>query len=340
MSSHPELSIVVVNYRSADFTRRCLQSIATNASDLDAEIVVIDNDSHDGCGAMVRADFPAVLFFQSNKNLGFAAANNLAAARCCGQYILFLNPDTEVQGTALQELVRCLRSSPDVGMVGARLLNSDGSVQTTSVTAFPTIMNQLLGVEFLRRRFPRASLWGIGPLFDDPAKPVPVEAISGACMLLRKEVFDGVGGFDSNYFMYAEDLDLCLKVKRAGWKVCYVPDAVIIHHGGQSSAACGESNRAAVMIRESLMRFMKEYRGRSYAAAFRFLTGCAALIRLLLLCLLSPGAIIASRWELLRGQFAKWAGIAGWALGLQTWARRDASADPGLPHAVGAAQNR
>ncbi len=326
MNSYPELSIVIVNFRSADFTRKCLQSIAKNASDMDLEIVVIDNDSHDGCGGMVQLEFPSVIFIQGEKNLGFAGANNLAAARCHGRFILFLNPDTEVQGSALQELIECLRSKPDVGMAGARLLNSDLSVQTTSITAFPTITNQVLGMDWLRRRFPGAPLWGIRPLFESHVQPVEVDAISGACMLVRKEVFDAVGGFDCGYFMYSEDLDLCLKVKRAGWKVCYVPSAHIVHHGGQSSSTRTESQFAAIMIRESLTRFMKMHRGATYAAAFRSLAGCTALFRLLLLLLASPIAVIPSQRQLLRSRFAKWSGIARWALGLQTWARQERAA--------------
>jgi len=336
VNSYPELSIVIVNYRSADFTRKCLQSIAKNASDLDLEIVVIDNDSHDGCGGMVQLEFPSVIFIQSERNLGFAGANNLAAARCHRRFILFLNPDTEVQGRALRELLQCLRSKPDVGMAGAHLLNSDLSVQTTSITAFPTITNQLLGMDWLRRRFPRASLWGIRPLFESHVQPVEVEAISGACMLVRKEVFDAVGGFDCGYFMYSEDLDLCLKVKRAGWKVCYVSDAVIVHHGGQSSSARTESQFAAIMIRESLTRFMKIHRGRAYSAAFRSMAGCAALLRLLLLLIASPIAVIPSQRQLLRGRFTKWSGIVRWALGLQTWMRRESAA--GNPRSVRVAE--
>lgn len=334
MTSYPDLSIIIINYHSAHFTRKCLQSIRANASGMYLEIVVIDNDSHDECGEMVCREFPEVVFIQSEKNLGFAGANNLGAARSQGRFLLFLNPDTEIQGTAIQSLLRALESRADAAMVGARLLNSDGSVQTTSITAFPSILNQTFGAESLRRKFPKSVLWGMSALFEHHTEPVPVDAISGACMMIRREAFDAVGGFTPEYFMYAEDMDLCLKVNHAGWKVLYVPDAVVVHHGGQSSASRPESHYAAIMIRESMAQFMKRHKGRSYAAVFRFVTGLNALFRVLALLILSPLAIRAGGRQLLRTRLGKWTGILNWAIGLQPWARREGSARDSFPEVV------
>jgi N-acetylglucosaminyl-diphospho-decaprenol L-rhamnosyltransferase len=327
----PELSIIIINYRSADFTRKCLQSIRANAREMALEIIVIDNASHDECGQIVRTEFPEVVFIQSEENLGFAGANNLGAARSQGRFLLFLNPDTEVQGTALQSLFHALESTPDAAMVGGRLLNSDLSVQTTSITAFPSIINQTFGAESLRRRFPKSALWGMRALFEDHAEPVSVDAISGACMMIRREVFAAVQGFTSEYFMYAEDLDLCLKVSQAGWKVRYVPDAVVVHHGGQSSSSRPESNYAAIMIRESMAQFMKRHNGLLHAATFRVVTGLNAIFRLLILAILSPLAIPAGKRQLFRNRLGKWVGILNWALGLQTWAKREGSRRDSFP---------
>jgi GT2 family glycosyltransferase len=334
----PELSIVIINYRSANFTRKCLQSIRANAGAMSHEIIVIDNASHDDCGEMVRNEFPDVVFIQSDKNLGFAGANNMGAARSQGRCLLFLNPDTEVQGAAIQNLLRALESRPGAAMVGARLLNSDLSLQTTSITAFPSILNQTFGAESLRRKFPESALWGMRALFEDHSEPVPVDAISGACMMIRREAFDAAGGFAPDYFMYAEDLDLCLKVKQAGRKVLYVPDAVVVHHGGQSSGSRPESNYAAIMIRESMAQFMKRHNGRWYAAMFRFVTGLSAISRLLLLLILSPLAIRTNRRELFHHRLGKWAGILNWAIGLQNWARRERSGRHSFPKAARATE--
>ncbi|HKR93778.1 MAG TPA: glycosyltransferase, partial [Candidatus Angelobacter sp.] len=133
------------------FTQQCLASITANAGDLHYEVIVIDNASWDGCGEMIRREFPQVMFIQSNQNLGFAGANNLAFSKSTGRKVLFLNPDTEIQGSALQTLLSALESLPDAGMVGARLLNSDRTLQTHCVVALPSILNQTLNSEFLRK---------------------------------------------------------------------------------------------------------------------------------------------------------------------------------------------
>src|SRR6185437_5827826 len=162
----PNLSIIIINWRSQAFVRDCLTSICANIGSLTHEILVVDNASFDGCEEMVRSEFPHVHFIQSQDNLGFAAANNLAFAQSTGRNILFLNPDTEIRGAAIQELVSALECLPDAGLVGARLLNSDGSLQTTCITAIPIILNQTLNSRYLRRTFPRWKIWGMRALFE------------------------------------------------------------------------------------------------------------------------------------------------------------------------------
>jgi N-acetylglucosaminyl-diphospho-decaprenol L-rhamnosyltransferase len=321
VTPRPELSIIIVNYHSADFTRSCLQSIQANANQMPIEIVVVDNGSYDGSGTMVRQEFPNVLFIQSDTNLGFAGANNRGAEQAHGRFLLFLNPDTEVQEAALLHLICALESNAIAGMAGARLLNSDRSVQTTSITAFPSILNQTVGSEFLQRRFPKSRLWGMKALFEQHSEPVQVEAISGACMMIRREAFEAVAGFSSDYFMYAEDLDLCLKLRQAGWKVLYVPDAIVVHHGGRSSSSRPESNYVAIMIRESMAQFMSRHHGRWYAAAYRFVTALNALSRLFVIVALFPLTIRRDRRQPFLQRMGKWAGILGWAIGLQGWTK-------------------
>jgi len=323
VTPRPQLSIIIINYRSADFTRKCVQTIREDAGTVALETIVIDNDSHDGCGAILQSEFPEVHFIQSEKNLGFAGANNLGAARSAGSFLLFLNPDTEVQGQAIQNLLSALESDPDVAMVGARLLNSDRSVQTTSITAFPSILNQTFGAESLHRRFPKLKLWGMRPLFEPHQQPVAVDAISGACMMIRREAFIAVGGFTADYFMYAEDLDLCLKVRQSGHEVCYVPNAVVVHHGGKSSSSRSESNYAAIMIRESMVCFMTRHRGEAYATAFRAVTAINALSRLMVLSLLFAVSLATRRQQKVGNQIAKWMSIFKWSVGLQSWVGRE-----------------
>ena len=152
----PLFSIVIPAYNRKRLIAATLDSILSQEWQ-DFEVIVVDNASYDGCVEMVKSEFPQVIFFQSDQNLGFAGANNLAFSRSQGRNVLFLNPDTEIQGNALQALVSSLESIPPAGMVGARLLNSDLTLQTTCVVAFPSILNQALSSAYLRRTFPK---WG------------------------------------------------------------------------------------------------------------------------------------------------------------------------------------
>jgi N-acetylglucosaminyl-diphospho-decaprenol L-rhamnosyltransferase len=331
--SLPEVSIIIVNYRSAAFTRECLASILSGLCGLRLEIVVVDNASEDDCGEMVHAEFPGVIFIPSERNLGFAEANNLGLKFSAGNSVLFLNPDTVVQRGAIERLHAVLWSLPDAGMTGAKLLNSDESVQTTSISKFPSIANQVLGTEYLQRRFPRSRLWGMGPLFAKLHAPVKVGAISGACMMLKRTIAETVRGFTADYFMYAEDIDLCLKVKKAGWSTYYVPDAVVVHHGGKSSEQRPEKNYAGVMMRESMYNFMRAHHGAAYALLYRTAMAIAALLRMGAFAMFLPVALVRRsderplrRWQ---KRWQNWSQILVWSLGSSAWSRARASSAQG-----------
>jgi len=178
-----DLSIIIVNWNSKEYLRKCVGSILTGTRGLDFEIIVIDSASFDGCAEMLRNEFPRVRFIQSQENLGFAKANNLAFQSAIGEFLLFLNPDTEIVGPAINLLHSALKELPDAGAVGGKLLNSDGTVQTSCVQAFPTILNQCLSAEALRQLTPKARLWGMRAIFENGGKPSEVEMISGACLI-------------------------------------------------------------------------------------------------------------------------------------------------------------
>lgn len=322
-----DLSIIIVNWKSVAYTRKCLKSIYDTAYPLEVEIIVVDNASFDGCKEMIEAEFRETIFIQSHSNIGFAGANNLGFKRSQGRTILFLNPDTEVQGFALQKLVSALESKSDAGMVGARLLNSDLTLQTTCVVALPSILNTTLNSDFLRRRFPKWRIWGMRPLFTAGSVPLPVQAISGACMLGKRDVITAVHAFTPDYFMYSEDMDLCLKIRKAGWNIYYVSEAVIVHHAARSSAERVEDDFSTIMTRESLMRFMELHRGRLYAALYRLATGIVALARIALLILVMP--VRPYSFQRLLKPLKKWSRVLAWSLGTTRWAdqqqRRSAS---------------
>ncbi len=313
-----ELSIIIVNWNSKDYLRKCLASVLAETRDLQFEIIVIDSASHDGCDRMLREEFPQVRFLQSTANLGFARANNHAYSVSKGKFVLFLNPDTELRGPAIQLMCEQLRTLPAAGAIGCKLLNSDGSIQTSCIQSFPTILNQLLDTELLRRRFPRSALWGMAALYGDGRRAQEVDAISGACVMLKRSVFEAAGRFSQDYFMYAEDIDLSYKVKQAGYKNYYVPEATVIHHGG-SSVAQAASNFSVVMMREAIWRFLQKFRGRLYGAAYRVAMLASALGRLLALALVSLWRLISRRAATDEASTRKWRAVLRWSLNLEDW---------------------
>jgi N-acetylglucosaminyl-diphospho-decaprenol L-rhamnosyltransferase len=320
-TGRPDISIIIVNWKSAAFTKQCLRSIYANAQELNCEVIVVENASYDGCDEMLKADYPQAIFLQSATNLGFAGANNLGFDHCTGRNILFLNPDAEIQGTALQTMLFALESIPQAGMAGACLLNSDLTLQTTCVVALPSILNQSLSSNFLRKTFPRWQIWGMRALFDSSTSPKKVEAISGACMLGKREVIEQVGVFSTDYFMYAEDMDLCAKVAKAGWTICYVPQARIVHHAAGSSSSRQESNFSTIMIRESLVRFMQLHRGSRYASLYRGSVAVTSILRLCMLVIVLPIAVFPRGYRFLSRAFSKWFDVLRWSVGATSWVR-------------------
>jgi GT2 family glycosyltransferase len=314
-----ELSVIIVNWNSRDFLRQCLASLTTYCRSIPMEIIVVDGGSFDGCGEMLAREFSSVIFIQSEKNIGFSRANNLGARRASGRCLLFLNPDTEFFEDSIRVLMEQLRTLPQAGVVGCKLLNSDRSLQTSCVQAFPTVCNQVLNSDFLRRKFPKWKMWGIAALFANPPRPAVVQVISGACILTRRDIFDAVGGFTEQYFMYGEDADLCFKVARAGHLVYYAPQTSIVHHGGGSSRQA-QNNFSNVMMRESIHCFLKLNHGKPTAATYRVAMSVLSVVRLPLILVLLP----ISRGKLVRhgtGSLRKWFSILRWGLGLESWAQ-------------------
>ena len=318
-----DLSIVIVNWNSKDYLAEALASVVPIRRDpaFAVEVVVIDSGSFDGCAGLLARDQAGVRFIQSEQNIGFARANNEAARFANGDVLLFLNPDTEVIGDAVQRLYRAVVQIPEVGIVGPKLLNSNGSVQETCIRAFPTLLNQLLDSDLLRTRFPRSGLWGKRHLAACDASPKRVDAVSGASLMIRRSLFQAVGGFSADYFMYSEDMDLCLKVRRAGFETCYIPDAVVVHHGGGSSQT-SPSTFAAVMRLESQWRFFRKMRSPAYAALYRAAMFVASALRIAAALLAWPARAVRGESGWVRPVVLKWAARLRWAAGGERWVRK------------------
>jgi hypothetical protein len=218
------LSIIIVNWNTATPLKNCLASLAG-----DVEIVVVDNASADESAVMVARDFPCVCLVRNPDNMGFARANNQGWRASANEFVLFLNSDTLVPPGALMHLVEFMRAHPNAGASSPRLARADGSTQPFAFGGDPT------PAYLLRRGFARLILHRT--LHDwETREPQAVDWVSGACLLARRDALEQVSGWDEKFFMYFEDSDLCLRLRRAGWKIFYNPRVTITHLGGASLA--------------------------------------------------------------------------------------------------------
>jgi len=315
-----DLSIIIVNWKSAKLIRDCVATIRRYTSGITYEVIVVDNASPDD-SLRVLKQIAGIQVIASACNLGFGGANNLGVQRSCGRVVLFLNPDTILVSRAIEQMLNCVDSDSFAGAVGCRLLNSDLSPQTECVQPFPTILNQLLDNEWIKSLFPRARLWGQNePHGSAESTPFHVEALSGACVMVPRTILEMVGGFSAGYFMYGEDIDLCYKIRKAGWKIYQVPQATIVHYGGRSTDQCDDNAFRDVAMRESVYRFLLHTRGTLYATGYRLAMTCAALVRVVLLVIARTLVIGRQKRPRLTFTFTRWLRVLRWSVGLESWA--------------------
>ncbi len=232
----PDVSVVIVNYNVRDFLSQAVRSVLAASRDLSVETWVVDNNSIDGSVDMLREDFPWVRVIANRENVGFGAANNQAIHASTGRHILILNPDTILQEDTLSTLVAFMDAHPDIGAAGCQILNPDGSFAPESRRSFPTPATAFYRMTGLSRLFPRSPRFGRYNLTHIPRDRVAdVDALSGSCMMVRREAIRQAGAFDEDFFMYGEDLDLCFRIQQAGWRIVYTPDTQIIHYKGEST---------------------------------------------------------------------------------------------------------
>ncbi|MGI5837227.1 MAG: glycosyltransferase family 2 protein [Chloroflexota bacterium] len=230
------LSTIIVSWNTRDLLERCIKSVlASIPESIQSEIIVVDNASTDGSPEMVRSRFPEVSLLVNDRNVGFAEANNQAIRKSAGEYLLLLNPDTEIVGEAIPEMLRFIDQRPDIAVLGPKLLNPDGSVQS-SRRSFPTKATAFLESTVLQRLLPNHPALQRYYAMDRSDEVVQeVDWLVGACLMVRSEAVKTVGLLDEGFFMYSEELDWCRRLVDAGWKVMYLPSARVIHYGGQSS---------------------------------------------------------------------------------------------------------
>jgi len=267
-----DLSIVILSWNVRDLLRQCLESVASgrplsaNHPLLVTEIIVVDNASSDGSVEMVCAEFPAVRLIANQTNRGYTGGNNDGIAAATGRYVMILNPDTRVLDDALAAMVAYADAHPDVGVVGPQLLNPDGSVQS-SRRRFPTLMTGLFESTWLQPLAPRDVLRRYYVL-DRPDDTIQeVDWLFGACFLVRRKVIQQVGTLDEDFFMYSEEMDWCYRMRQAGWKVVYLPEAQVIHYGGKSSDQVAAQRH--IYFQTSKVRYFRKHHGALTAGVLR-----------------------------------------------------------------------
>lgn len=309
-----DVTVIIVTRNTCALTTAAVASVFERRDDLAVEVVVVDNGSTDGTEGAIRARFPAVKYHAAGCNLGFGRANNVGAAEARGAFVLLLNSDARLEPDALARAVAALRSHPDWGIVGAHLMNPDGSPQN-SIANYPTLATELLNKSLLRRLFPRRY----------PGKeqhytaPLAVETVIGAFMLIRREVWDRLGGFDERYFFFFEETDLCLGTVRAGWKVVHLPEVRVWHHQG------GTAKKVSAAARIEYWRSRYRYFRKNHGPAALLVLGAGLLLRLVV------SVVTQNLFRLVTlGRSERWSDRARVSNALLGWHGRGCPANMGL----------
>ena len=278
------LSVVIVNYNVKYFLKQCLASVygsdrrLADGSELEFDVWVVDNDSVDGSVEMVRRDFPQVHVIENHENVGFARANNQALAQSMGQCLLLLNPDTVVERDTFVQCANFMAEHEDCGGLTVKMVDGKGNFLRESKRGFPSPTASFYKISGLTRLFPhskRFAAYYMGHLGEDDINEI--EILPGAFLMLRREVYDKIGGLDETYFMYGEDIDYSWNIKLAGWKNYYLPTTRIIHYKGESTRK-GSMNYVYTFY-NAMAIFVRKYFSGKDARLFNLLLQVAIWLR-------------------------------------------------------------
>jgi GT2 family glycosyltransferase len=254
-----DLSIIIVNWNTKDLLSQCIDSIKTHTKRISFETIVVDNFSSDRSAEMVEESFPDVRLIKNKQNRGFGKANNQGLAEADGKYILFLNSDIVVSEDCLDEVFDFMEQNPDIGASSCKLTFPDGTLQH-SCRKFPDFKTFFLMLLGLRVFFPNMKTFRDYLMLDwDHSDLKEVDQIMGSFMFTRKDVLDQVGSFDERYWMYFEEVDLCLRIKKAGWKIVHYPYVSAVHFLSKSAEQWGEAKRI-IEFQKSLLKYFRKNR--------------------------------------------------------------------------------
>jgi GT2 family glycosyltransferase len=263
-----KLSVIIVNYNVKYFLEVCLHSVFRAAVNIDAEVIVVDNNSTDGSCAMVRAQFSEVTLIENKDNKGFSKANNQAVAIAKGEYILFLNPDTVMPEDFFAKTLAYMAAHPEAGALGPRLIDGKGQFAPDSKKSFPSLSVAIFKTTGINKLFSKSAYFNkYYAVHVGERQTAAVDVLSGCCMLVRKKAMDEAGGpFDEDYFMYCEDVDLSYRIEKAGYKNVYFPEADLIHYKGESTRKMTLSY--VRIFNEALVTFVKKHYSKKDARLF------------------------------------------------------------------------
>lgn len=272
------IAVIIVSYNTRDLLLRCLATLCENLGQKDTEVWVVDNGSTDRSCDVVADSFPQVRILANRENCGFGAANNKAIARCTGRYVLLLNSDAFLRPGAVERLVRYLDEHPRAAVVGPKLLNAAGTLQP-SCYRFPTPARAWVENLWLSGLVPADSRYGDHRLWNHDRERL-VDWVVGACLLVRHEAVEEVGGFDEQFFMYSEETDWQKRMSKAGWEIGFTPRAEVTHLGGGSGTT--EQARVSEDFFRSLDRYVMKHHGFLGLSSFRLamIVGCVLRVPL------------------------------------------------------------
>lgn len=264
------LSIIIISYNVEKLLKDCIESIYRETKDRAFDIWIVDNNSRDNSIQMIKSNFPEINLIENKQNVGFTKANNVAISRSKSDYILLLSPDTLILQNAIEKMVSFMNQNPKVGISGCRILNEDRTLQLACRRSIPTPKVAFFRLTGLSKLFPNSKIMAKYNLtYLDPNEPHEVDAVSGAFLVIRREVIDDIGMLDENFWIYGEDLDWCLRAKKAGWKVMYYPHAEIIHYKG---VGCKTNNRKTTFeFYRAMYLFHKKHFAENYFPITNFI---------------------------------------------------------------------
>lgn len=262
--THPHLSFCIVNLNSRNYLRDCLNSLTKAAMQISWESIVVDNGSSDGSVEMLRDEFPSVKLICNRVNLGYTSPMNQALRTATGEFLVQLNPDTLPHEMAFDNLFQFMQANPDVGICGPKILNSNGTLQRQCRRSAARPWDVITYFSGLSTLFPNSKLFGRYLLTYLPEDEIAeVEAVSGACMMIRRSVIEQIGYLDEQFFAYQEDSDYCMRARQAGWKVVYYPKAVVTHYGGLGGSR-NQPYRGIIEWHRSYLRYYRKHLAKDY----------------------------------------------------------------------------